>query len=377
MIKRLSVFFIAMLLICSTAFAENNGLSFSFIIQQESSDSSVSFDADLSDHSIRILSDLFPSYYVSVPTNEITESFLFNGLFSSFSSFSLPDMPFILTQWISGLEYTEKNGIFAADAFNEAAHVKAGMCTIQDISHLVSKILNLPADKTDLYHAFFEIVPYDLSELSVPFGVFDSGNFFSLSGLISENIVFTLSADFSDPSRFRFVWGYPENGQNFYWETVIACLSHEEIEIHCAFFSDKTKSGFRNAYQSGPVFKEKWSVHLSEDRKEMVFDGVITPSEKKSAVSIHGYSKPLEGQILDMELRFDSSLNTIYHFSVTASEKEYHYDNLQEVQINEVSENSATMLGFSGELTLRMLSVYSALIRSLPEEYADIFVNKE
>ena len=54
MIKRLSVFFIAMLLICNTAFAENNSLSFSFCIQRESSDSSVSFDADLSDHSIRI-----------------------------------------------------------------------------------------------------------------------------------------------------------------------------------------------------------------------------------------------------------------------------------------------------------------------------------
>lgn len=375
MLKRFLSVFLLLFFLSGTASAENTGMTVTFSIREQGTDTSVCFDADYSEDQFRILSDLFPSYYVSIPAEGFKGFLTAETAESGFPVFSLPnDISAIIEESFSGLDCREMTGIYSGDAFTEAYSVREGYCDCAFLLSFMDRITDGCNYLSSLISGLSTLSGTELPSFPVLFRVYDSGSYLSLTGLLNGDAVFTLSADFSDSKHCRIVWGYPENGHNYYWQIDFDSVSDEEICISTAFFPDREKSGFRNASFSEPVLREEWTFSLSADHRELTFNAAIKPSDEKSTVSLKGNSTPYNDCILNTELFFANNPDIIYTLSVRGRINRNDYSNLKQVSSTDPGD-SASVLGFTGEVSMRILSIYTALIRSLPDQYKQLLLN--
>ena len=74
------------------------------------------------------------------------------------------------------------------------------------------------------------------------------------------------------------------------------------------------------------------------------------------------------------ELFFENNPDIIYTLSVRGRINRNDYSNLKQVSSTDPGD-SASVLGFTGEVSMRILSIYTALIRSLPDQYKQLLLN--
>lgn len=372
MLKRFTIISLILLLLCENVCADSSVFRIEFSVHQDSFPTSVSFHTIVSDSGIQVLSDLFPSFYYSVPSEDNLMHLPGKDGFSVFPSFGGTDLADLVTEWIYGMEHHELQGIYAGDAFDEAYSVLDGFCDGN------SFILSLESFLNEFFSSavsgVFNAAGIDLSLLSVHYRVFIPDSFLSLTGSINETVLFSLSADFSDKARPVIIWGYPEKGQNYYWQLLPEYVSSEECRLTAALYADTSRNGFRTASMTDPVLKENWILHCLNDCREMTFRGTIYPANEKSTVSVTGNSYPFSGDFITAELKFEKNPDTKYTLTVQEEQNLYDLSALQKVSSADHSD-SAPMLGFSAEISRNILPLYTALLHSLPDEYSQIILN--
>ena len=374
MVKRALLICLVLMLVCVNAFAESRALLIEFSIGGEGAETSASFEADIGEEQIRIISELFPSYYLSADVKGLPENLPDDGAFNEFLSFNTYDMSSVLDQLVWEMGYHEASGIFSGDAFNEAYDVREGSAHFHSLLSALERVTGISGTLSNLAESLSVTAGIDLFSPTVLYRVFDSGIYLSLTGMIEDHTVFTVSADFEDPSHHRIVWGYPENGRNYYWLTDIEYLSAEEMKITNNFFADEKREGFRAAAQREPVLYETWMLCLSSDHRELSFEAEIIPTNGKSTVSISGNSAPSSGKLLTAELSFASMPDTAYRLSVQTEQKDFDYRYMKKATVSDAAD-SPTRIGLSGEFFMHFQTIYDELIRSLPDEYRQMLMN--
>ena len=73
-------------------------------------------------------------------------------------------------------------------------------------------------------------------------------------------------------------------------------------------------------------------------------------------------------------MRFADVQDTVYSFSVQKEEKQLRFASLKEVSVSDPA-SSVSFVGFWGELSMKILPFYSSFIRSLPDEYRQVFLD--
>ena len=373
MVKRALLICLVLALVCANAFAESRALLIEFSIGGEGAETSASFEAEIGEEQIRIISELFPSYYLSADTEGLLESLPDDGTFNEFPSFNTYDVSSVLDQLVWEMGYHEASGIFSGDAFNEAYDVREGVAHFYSLLSALERMGGIPGTISNLAESLSVTAGIDLFSPTVLYRVFDSGIYLSLTWMQEDYTVFTVSADFEDPMHHRIVWGYPENGRNYYWLTDIEYLSAEEIRITNSFFPDENKDGFRAAAQKEPVLNENWILRLSPDHRELSFEAEMIPLNGKSPVSISGNSAPSGGKLLTAELSFGNMPGTAYRLSVQTEQKDFDYRYMKKVTASDVADSPART-GLSGEFSMYFQKIYTELIRSLPDEYRQMLM---
>ena len=369
MIKRIISLLFAMLLLIGHAGAQDESIHLNFILKAGNEETPVSFDASFGRDEIRIVSELFPSYCLSLRGIPAADAFQCLRVENT-EGFSVnPEYQKVVSDWISGLQSTVKKGIYAGDLFDEAYSVSEGICTSMAMFRLLQLLHICPLLSIFPDHCLSAFCPAESDPATIHFHVYESGKYLSFSGVVSEHTVFTLSADLSDSSLPRVLVGYPEKGTNYYWLISSDYSDSKTAQIRSCLYSDHDQKGFRTVSAHDPVMTNVNTLSFSTDFHELSFDSRLLPGNTSGEVQIKGKWTPGENRVLEGTITFRENEDNRIQFSAVFLPDEVTSNGLKNVSPDG---SEIDLLGFRGEAYLHLSDLYPALLRILPAEYIRI-----
>lgn len=363
MLKKTLIVFLALILFCGSAPASAERMTLDIGLQTETDAKHLTADLISADGKTFILSDLFPSYAVSFP---FSSGFGFSDIRSAVISlirlFRQDSSPARFEQLSFFNPVTEK-GLYAGDLFDSATQLQTLTVNISDFISQVGK-----ADHAGLLPLFDSV--FD-SPVSLVIRIYDSGKYLSVSGMKETFTLFTLSCDFSESGKKKIVWGYPENGQNYYWAAESTVLSEEEMVISCALYSDKWRRGFRDAAMNDPVLSEKWTFQMT-GQDQMQIRAEITPASYPDPIVI----SCIVMDDISAEVQFGNSGQSSLSFSIREKTDEIKIDGYQQISIEDLLSPSKAA-AFYAEIGANALPFYFYLMQILPQDFLNVLLNQD
>jgi hypothetical protein len=237
MIKRIISLLFAMLLLIGHAGAQDESIHLNFILKAGNEETPVSFDASFGRDEIRIVSELFPSYCLSLKGIPAADAFQCLRVENT-EGFSVnPEYQKVVSDWISGLQSTVKKGIYAGDLFDEAYSVSEGICTSMAMFRLLQLLHICPLLSIFPDHCLSSFCPAESDPATIHFHVYESGKYLSFSGVVSEHTVFT-----SAPSTSIAFLGFNEKSwcfcsipPNILFSFALSLLFRESLIYHLCY----------------------------------------------------------------------------------------------------------------------------------------------
>lgn len=380
MLKRIIVFCLIFALLCTSAYAQDECVHFQLTIHQSGTDTNCNADLISVNDRILIVSDLFPGSFISIPLPDEVMSFNSPFSISAFSTFSSLDYRPILKDWYSGLSPAESTGFYSGDLFELSTQMAAGTCKKNDLILLAESLLSFSDSGRDfvffnhfeqLYNSgFFDSVVSSEAE----YRIYDSGNYFSLTGKQGDKTLYTLSLDLSDPSHQRILYGYVNNSQNYYRYAEMNFISDHEVHLMMCFYTDDLQTGFRSVEALTPVVRENWTFSLSDDQRSIDFSAEIEPQNDLNNILVAG--SILAGETLRAfaDITFRDAPDSSFTFSAEITHKSLSFEDLHEVSLEDLS-NITLDSAFAQELTDNVISVYTSFLFALPAKYIEKIIN--
>ena len=362
MIKKTLILFLILVLLCGNAFAQADRIALDIGLHTETETKHLTADLVSVDGKAYLLSDLFPSYAISFPFSSDPELYGIRSAVISLTQLLRQDFSALQSDWFSAQTLSSEKGFYTGDLFDSATQMQTFTISLADILSSSGE-----TDLTDLFHSFGSAL--DLSSVSLIVRVYDSGKYVSFSALTKDLTICTVSCDFSVYGKKKIVWGYPDNGRNYYWVLEAAVLTEADTELSCALYVDRLKSGFRDASGSTPVLSEKWSIHQVSE-SQLQIDAEIIPANKLDTFQV---SCLIDDEI-SARIQFTNAEQNCLSLTTKESPEEKNLDGYQLISIEDLSTPSTAAL-FTAEIGTNALPFYFYLMQILPQEYLDIFLN--
>ena len=361
MIKKALIFFLVLIISCGNAFAQAERITLDLNLQTENDTRHVTADLVAADGKMMILSDLFPSYAVSLPFSNDKG---FGGIRSaclSFINLFQQDRDTDLAKWFSSMNPMEERGIYAGDVFDYATQrqtitvnlsdllSKAGESHQADFLSSISSLPDFPA--TLIIHGY------------------DSGKFFSISGMREDMTCFTVSCDFSRSGKKRLVWGYPDHGHNYYWSVESTAVSTEKTDISCILYSDPWKKGFRSAVSNTPVLSEQYTIQALQP-DQIQIQAEITPGNHLEPFH---FSCRI-GEDITAEVQLGDEEQPAVSVSIMENPDKINFDGCQQISMEDLL-SPATAAAFYAEISANALPLLFFLMQIMPQNLLNLLIN--
>lgn len=370
MMKRFLMICLILSLLCTAASAQDIHIQANIGIHNSGEPKNISFEFIMKEDGILFLSDLFPSYAVSIP-EEKNMTQLRNSLENSseLQLFRPADMASRFSDWAATMNSRPVSGIYSGDAFDTAFHAERGICTVKDFIAFWSAIIGLPEYFGSLFNNTFFDEGIFISDTDISYQIYDSGKYASFTGTDhNSGTHFTVSADFSDPEKHKIVFGYPENSKNYYWLFDIQSASSEETAIHTELSADSLKGGYKSIRPEDHIMDENWTVRLESERKRISFSGEIIPRNGLNPVDIKGHFSAGTGQMLYAEVYFRDFNDSHFSVSVFKDHQSRSFDGLQNLTLHDLA-NPKALAGLTNEISAHFLLLFAHITQSVPQSY--------
>ena len=373
LLKKMCLFILVMVLLTGSAFAEDTRVEIQFIVHQENSESAFTAEVLFRESEILVLSGLFPSFAFSVP-GEYSGFSAIPDQDTTFNSFSLDDTGSVIRNILEQMNTVTLSGLFAGDLFDQAGTVTKGTVSFQELLSVLPTLNSSWKINPELFRKSFmqEVFPAsglpDLSGTLIQYNVFDDGKYLILNGLEKDKTVFTASFDFSVRNSLKAVIGHAEEGKNYYWIHDLSILSPDEFRLTSALKSDLLKQGYRSIITNPSIVTENWNVQLSENRKEISFDGEIVPENGKKTVEISGMISTESKTVFRAKIGFRDLEESYFTFSVSMDHLPVNTGNLKVLSLSDFT-SSSEYDSFLTEISGNIIQFMLKLSQALPEDY--------
>jgi hypothetical protein len=374
--KSLILFCALMLIIAGTAQAQDANLEIEITVHQPDLEKNLTAAVAFREHDTVVLSDLFPSFAVVFPETINPEVIL--CLFPSGEELSLDGIAESVARTAAGIQTAGIPGLYSGDLFDDAQVLQTGSMTPEDF---LASIRSAPDYGENPVFVLFDAAvsmllatmeEADLSGVEILHRVFDGGKYLCLNLTKGDETLATASFDFSQDANIRAVFGYAENGKNYYWNIEMNESAENQIQIRSALFSDAGKRGFRSVRNGAPVLETSWTLSLLPTLREIVANGMFVPSNGLDPIILKGVFSAKETPALSMDLHFNGTEENILSVVVKAGSTTPDLTDRTILSIGEMS-SPETIAPFTSEISLRFLSFYSVFIQAIPEGYLQLF----
>lgn len=373
MMKKFLLVLLAAIMACAVSYAEDSQLLIDYTVHSAVGESTETFDIRMADGKLTVLSSLFPGSCIidTLPEGTPVTAFPDTG---AFPDFSFPDLKNIVKLWGDGLRPQSKTGLFSGDAFETATRMDYCTCSRLDLLSLYTHILGAMDPEAAELMISSATSPSMAAMLSggqekIACRIYDEGNYLSLTGNIQENTVFTLCFNFSDPDVLYAVFGYADNGTNYYWSMQAQIVSGRKIVMSTALQADYSKAGYRICMYDEPILREDCTLNLSEDYRELLFESRMIPQNGLNSLLLNGSFKPWEDGLFHAEARFsDMPAEQYLSLDIQKSGRTMETGALEIFTLAEMmaADNGNKLVA---ELTGRFQWIYTATMSILPEGY--------
>ena len=375
--KSLVLLFSLMLMITGTAQAQDINLDINITIHLPAFEKSLASSVLFREQDLVVLSDLFPSFAVTVPETVNPEAIL--GFFPSDGTISLKGIGDSVVKAAALVQTDRISGIYSGDLFDDATVLQTGSIKLTDF---ISSVNSAPDTQYNPVSALFEVMAQsltagveekDLSDVVILYSIFDEGKYLSLNVIKDDATLATASFDFSQDASYRSVFGYAENGKNYYWDIELNESAENQIRIQSALFSDAAKEGFRCARNGAPVLESSWTLSMLPTLREIVVTGMFVPSNDLDPILLNGVIEAKETPALSMDLHFNSAEDKYLSFVVKTGSEKPDLSNWTLLSVEDLS-SSETVTSFTNEISLNLLTFYSAFIQTIPMGYQQLLM---
>ena len=359
---------------CSAACAQNITAE----IEIYSNDGTVSSEyaaLSVDEECLKITSSIIPGFCITEPING-TEMFhlVCDQMIGKFI-LEAPDMKRALHEWSGSFESQSQTGFFSGDAFDEAHSVIRGTCSKQDVLVLLRSSLKnqlLEAFLKDHEDSFRKIALSGISSLldseEIEYGIYDEGDYFSLTGKTDRMTLWTLSCNFSDPDLIMTVLGYPTEGKNHYFTSEIRYISPQTAAMSTEYRTDPDMKGYRSIINDPPVLQESWMFSASDKFSQISATGTIIPQKELEEIHISCIIQPVADHLFHADYSFGSSEKRSFSIDIKKNNTVINTDSMFVIRFPEIFAfpgNNA----FIQELLEGAERIYHALQKSIPSCY--------
>ena len=373
MLKKIFSVLLVMTLMTGCAAAGDYHLDLQFVVHQGNEDTAVTAEAILRGHEIQFISGLFPSYILALEYNNAELMQKIASPAEPFDFFAMPSFRKILSAFSTAVQAETVNGLFTGDLFDEAHTMTSGTFSPEEFFDRIIKTADpgYVSGSDEQQGAGEGILSgtglQQLSDIMIRYSIYDQGDYLTLNGVLGDKTVFTLSCDLTEQNSVKYVLGYPDNGKNYYSISEFKVVSDREISISSAMISDRNKLGYRTVMNNSPVLKENWTLRLSQDRKEISFNGEIIPGNGKKPAEITGSISTENRPTLLARIGFRDWTESWFTLAVTLDNTQLNTESLKVVSLNSADENQSQE--FAGEVVRNATAFLARLMQALPEEY--------
>ena len=360
MTRRIIILCVAFCVMCSAALAQDSHCQLNIGMHHEETEKTASLDLIIEGEEAFLLSELFPSYKVKVG-NVAPENL--NAVLEYPSAMMMHTPESVRTamdEWTAGLDTEKTEGLFAGDLFDEAVDVRKGICSQKELLSLLEKVfpffLGISAIHDQTYRS-------ETEGFSVQFGIYDSGKYYSFTGMDKEKTLFTASVDFSEDNRIGLLFGYPENACNYYWKIILQFQLPEQISVQSSFYSDPEQNGFRYTDSGTPVLSGNWMLTADEIRDQVSFKGELLPQNDLNPIEVNGSITKDADQFFYAEMRFRDFNDSWLFASMKTDHQIPDAKELKEISLSEIDDQ------FRTELAGTILSLSPFFVLAVPADY--------
>lgn len=383
MLKRFIALCLCLIFLSTGAICESINLDTELTLHMGENESSISFGLKSGEEDTIVISDLFPSYAISVPflagLNDLNEI----GLFSV-SPFSSHNLSSVVLSLLSMFSDSVVQGVYAGDLFDYAGSVQSASVKMEDLIDILSE-KNIQAIDSSATLSFFihlignidviSLCPLDCSDMTVQFHSYDSAKYLTMNICSGSKTVLTVSSDFSDPNHLIAVLGFSENGKNYYRVLDASYMSEQELRIQTAVYSDDFQKGYRSVINKKPLLREDLHLEYLKDKNEYEFYSEIYPENGLRCMKMTGWISPGRIPFLYAELHSDKQDDGYISVSVSLNEKEITTDQLIHISVYDLG-NDEIKKELLKEVSTGILTFGSELAEFLPVDYIIEIMNE-
>ena len=375
MLKKFCLVVAVLILVSGSACASDLRMEAQFVIHQKDSESAVTAEVLIREDEILLISGLFPSCAFSFASESVSLPDPADAD-TTFDLFELPETTAVVPAVLQLLNAETCEGVFAGDLFDNASIAAKGSISAGDLFSLMSAHIQAEKEQTGGIIGSMGSLP-DISEfsgLTIQYNVYDNGKYLSFYGTKGDKTIFTLSCDCSAPDTVKTVTGYASERKNYFWDSDVTLVSSNELFLTSSLFADTLKQGYRNVAKEVPVVTENWTIKLSEDRKEIDFNGTILPANNKKPVEIEGSFSMNNHPALQIKAGFRDWEEAYFTLSLSMDESPVNTEGLKIIQLNELTDFSEADTAIS-EIAANGIPVLMKIVTALPEEYQESFLS--
>ena len=148
MFKRIAICCLVFIFCCTSAHAVNNCIHLDVSIHYPGGNTSRSADLYFTEEKMLVVSDLFPSSYLSVPFPEGNARSEISFSIPEFSVFSETDLRPVLSAWSMGLHNENTSGFYSGYLFDTATDLTEGTCGTKDFILLLVNAISAITGKS-------------------------------------------------------------------------------------------------------------------------------------------------------------------------------------------------------------------------------------
>lgn len=372
MIKRLVALLLILILPAGTALAGEQHLRFVLSVGPAENRTEAAADLVFRDDETLILSDLFPSYVLSLPAS--------GGMKLRLPSFSADDFEILPREIVSVCGTEEIPGLYSGDLFDLAVTMQTGSIRTDRLIPVLLRlfgavwetVLQSQPDPAGGLETLF--AQPGLSGLQLRYSAFDGGRFYSFTGCTDDATLFTASFDFSDPEKVRAILGNAENGVNYYRVLDASIPSEDNLQVRLSLISDPLKAGYRSALQNRPVLSAGWAFSIDRSLGMLSFSGEMIPENGLEPLFVKGNLTEGDPLSFEAELRFGEKEGSALSLSLKPDGSSVSEAGRQKITLQDLNDPEAANSLFM-ESGASVLSLYFAFLQILPDGYLGFFPN--
>ena len=370
MLRKIVILLSILMLLTGTAYAQDLHLGITLSLHHSGDESTLDTDILFGESEALILSGLFPSFAVSVPIPEETDLEIAYQEISMTDFFPAWDMMSVTAAWVSALESETAKGIYAGELFDEAFTAQTGTCSLADLADLFFMMMNNGTTQEEpvISESVTDEFIYEENEIQYAYAVYDSGKYATFSAGDSRQTFCTVSFDFSNPACPAMVFGYAENGKNYYWKIQLSRISDTEIHIQSSLLPDENKAGYRSISREEPIMEENWILKKSVG--DLCFTCEMIPGNEMTPVYLSGSFSAKDLLRFQADIHFGTQEGSFISLTAFMDEEPVSSENLTILSYEDLTDpDNTNTVQLSEEAGVHAVSLYMMLLQMLPQEY--------